>query len=340
MITYIRLILLLLVCIIISFTDIKRGKIQNQTIFFISGIGIVFDLIFYIFVERSLIVLFLSNAISLFLIGIILYAVGIWAGGDSKLLGVVAIIFPAELYWHCNYANCSLLAVLVLAFLSGYLYLFIDSLYFAMKHKKVISVKKGLNKVKTFLLGYLRTLVYIAAINQVYSYFVYTHIQINNVIYLSFLMLSVIVLNKFIIFKEKCIVLSFFVFDVGMVLFTGYVPISTKWENYIFIFVFMLMRIFFEEYNYEEINIDQLQEGMILSTTSTLHFLQSKVKGLPTISDESLKSRITKEELESIKRWKNSKYGRKTIVIVRKVPFAIFISIGIVLYLIIGEVLI
>ena len=43
-------------------------------------------------------------------------------------------------------------------------------------------------------------------------------------------------------------------------------------------------------------------------------------------------SYITEEEAESIRRWETSRYGQPEIVIVRKIPFAVFISIGAVLY--------
>lgn len=67
--------------------------------------------------------------------------------------------------------------------------------------------------------------------------------------------------------------------------------------------------------------------------------MNSRVKGLPDMSHENISDRISESECESIHRWEKSKYGSKTVKIVRKIPFAIFISLGIVTYIIVGVML-
>ncbi|MCD8216029.1 MAG: hypothetical protein LUC97_10385 [Clostridiales bacterium] len=70
-----------------------------------------------------------------------------------------------------------------------------------------------------------------------------------------------------------------------------------------------------------------------MAYSTIVSFLPSSVKELlKTKGTEDIRSKITEEEAESIKRWENSKYGQHEIIIVRKIPFAIFISIGTVIY--------
>ena len=64
-----------------------------------------------------------------------------------------------------------------------------------------------------------------------------------------------------------------------------------------------------------------------------MQFTRSRVKGLPEETSEDMKSGITEEQAEAIRRWKDSKYGKETIIIVRKIPFAIFIFLGTVVFL-------
>ena len=71
---------------------------------------------------------------------------------------------------------------------------------------------------------------------------------------------------------------------------------------------------------------------MILSYVSILRFYSSRVRGLPKITDETTDSRITKEEVDSIKRWSKTKKGQETIEIVRHIPFAPFILLGEILF--------
>ena len=73
---------------------------------------------------------------------------------------------------------------------------------------------------------------------------------------------------------------------------------------------------------------------MILSYFAVQQFYGSRVKGLPQTTDETTKSRITEEEAQAILRWEKSKYGQEQIMVVRYIPFAVFILIGIVTYMI------
>jgi hypothetical protein len=88
-----------------------------------------------------------------------------------------------------------------------------------------------------------------------------------------------------------------------------------------------------EKYNYKTIPTEDVKSGMVLSYGTILMFQPSKVKGLPTYTTEDIRSRISGDEAERIVRWKNSKYGRPMITIVRKIPFAIFITMGTIFYL-------
>lgn len=74
---------------------------------------------------------------------------------------------------------------------------------------------------------------------------------------------------------------------------------------------------------------------MILSSVSTMMMSSSKVKGLPGISSESLKDRLTEDEAESVRRWGKTKNGQETVTILKKIPFALFLVLGFFVYLII-----
>ena len=91
---------------------------------------------------------------------------------------------------------------------------------------------------------------------------------------------------------------------------------------------------FADRFNYEWIRTSDVKAGMILSYFAIQQFYGSRVKGLPVSTDETTKSRITQEEADSIKRWEKSKYGKAQIMVVRYIPFAVFILIGMITYLI------
>lgn len=96
----------------------------------------------------------------------------------------------------------------------------------------------------------------------------------------------------------------------------------------------MLFRNVSEQYNYKCIKIADLKPRMILSYGSVLKFYNSRIKGLPKQTTEATDSRITEDEVNSIKRWSKSTKGEENIVIVRHMPFAPFMLIGEVIFFI------
>lgn len=74
----------------------------------------------------------------------------------------------------------------------------------------------------------------------------------------------------------------------------------------------------------------EVKEGMIMSYFAIQQFFGSRVKGLPDTTDETTKSRISADEADAIKRWEKSKYGQPQIMVVRYIPFAVFILIGMI----------
>ncbi|WP_242826906.1 hypothetical protein [Butyrivibrio sp. MC2013] len=94
----------------------------------------------------------------------------------------------------------------------------------------------------------------------------------------------------------------------------------------------MIIKIIISEYNYTTIPTSEVKKGMIISSFSSIVMSNSKIKGLPQISHEDMRSRLTQEEADAIIQWGKTKGSLKTIQIVRKMPFAIFIFLGLLIY--------
>ena len=54
---------------------------------------------------------------------------------------------------------------------------------------------------------------------------------------------------------------------------------------------------------------------------------------------EDMRDRITEAQAQAVQRWGKSKSGSDTIVIVKKIPFAIFLVVGTFIYVLIRVVL-
>lgn len=103
-------------------------------------------------------------------------------------------------------------------------------------------------------------------------------------------------------------------------------------QTYLLVLLVMWTTWIAGKYVYESVPTEDVKAGMILSKSTVVCFAPSRVKGLPQISYEDMRSRLTEEEAAAVRRWKDSKYGKETVVTVRKIPFASFIAVGVLLF--------
>ena len=143
----------------------------------------------------------------------------------------------------------------------------------------------------------------------------------------------ILIISNIKIFKRRSLIILAF---IGSLLFS---IIFQEWfldekriKYYLLMIVIMIVRSVISEYNYETIPTKDVKKGMILSTFTTMMMVNSKVKGLPEISKEDMRNRLTEEEAQAVIRWGKSKKGMENVQIVRKTPFAIFICLGLIGY--------
>ena len=315
-----------------AYSDLKIGKIRNKLILLMIISGVILDIISFIFCPSNEFIKFVVNIITILLLSIILYLFKIWAGGDSKLLIVIALLYPVSFYWKNNiYINLIILVGIIFSF--GFLYIFIESIILFCKEKDKYAIKDiSVNFIHMFI-RYLITLIYISTLSHLYLNFFQSIIFIPQVLYCVICILFVYILHYLKIFFNKIMIFSFLFIDILMSILTKNITLNHFWPTYIVVLVFMLIRAFVNRYNYQEIATSEIKEGMVLSRASSILFHNSRFKGLPEISDETLGSRLTESQVNAIYRWGKSVNGRNNLVIVRKFPFAIFIFVGTVVYL-------
>lgn len=85
------------------------------------------------------------------MLGVLLYAVHVWAGGDSKLLILVAFAMPARLYHYYSHEMFPTLSIVIFTFSVGYVYLMIHSLLCAVRKEKAYSDGNKKQAIVSFL---------------------------------------------------------------------------------------------------------------------------------------------------------------------------------------------
>ena len=334
-IQYVQLVLLTIGCVILTVTDLYNGKIANKIIIVMCSLGIILDVVAYGFLEKGYLRYFLENAAWVVLIGILLYAARIWAGGDTKLVVAIALLFPAGFYWKMTNDMPTLWIIVAFSFVFGYFYVLLESVVLLIKHKKHKSFQEVKTDALTFIKRYVSTIIYIALFNLIMVVFVLPHIEMSNLLYTALVIAVVILVNRIDLFKKKPLLLIVLGIDIVGAILTKYIPLSTRWYNYIIIFVLLLFRSFMDSYNYQTIKVSELKRGYILSSKTSIFLQNVRMENPPRISDETLKYRLTEEEVNTIVTWGKRQREDYELVIVRKIPYAIFLLLGVISYLLV-----
>ena len=321
-----------------SYTDLNFGYIYNKDLIPVFFIGSVINAIYYLYYVQDIVLDFLINILIVFIIQTLLYGIHSFAGGDFKLGMLFAFLYPARLYLPYQGMITTLFGALCIAFIYGYLFILISSIYRIKKGVVQPDKKYFLLFVKNYFYSYLRAAIYITGISLVM-------ILCENVLFVPrfvfwLLNITIAMLSSRVRWmRNKFVILTVIITDIVLSILSHTIPFSMDIRNYLFVAILLLFQMIISTGIYEKIKTEEAVKGLILSTASSMLMQGSRVKGLPGISMENLKDRLTEEQAASIRRWGETKSGKKEITIVRKIPFAIFLLLGFITYFILWGML-
>ncbi len=314
-----------------TLTDIKNGIIKNKTLLIITLTGVVINAIYLSIFVKSLIKIYFINLAFVAGICICLYAFKFWAAGDSKLLICIISLYPVRLYSSSFGYYVPGVGILVMIFLIAYIYVILDSIIQFLKREKYFnSGKINVKGLGLFLKSYAISFIYLRALSLVLGMKL-ADFYYNNIIAFYFvnIFIAVIVYEKSFFKKWYCI---FIVLAIN-VLCSWHMEFNLwSLNSYLILLISLILKRVLSGYNYKNIKTQNVEPGMVLSYITVMKFQKSAIKNLPKSTEENIKSRITEIESDAIKRWETSKYGEGTIIIVRKIPFAIFVALGTAIY--------
>lgn len=324
--------LLICMCSYVTVTDLKHGIIQNKVLLITGIIGTVANVIYYTFFGRAFFIAFILNLLVMMAISVTFYALHIWAAGDSKLLIFTIFLIPARIYYEGNNVTATVV-IMIIIFSIAYLYIIGESIYLGLKEKNLFKINRIKADVKLMVLQYIKCTCLVTLFSFIVRYIVPDFYD-KNIELMMILNMIIILLSYNFKFFDRTLPLACLciVTIIGYVFIRG-TEFSLNLKIYPLVLAVLLLRLFAEKYNYLTIPTSNIEKDMVLAYSTIVYFIPSTIKGLPKEkTTEDIRSRITADEAESIKRWENSKYGQAEITIVRKIPFAIFISSGAVIY--------
>ena len=104
MINYYFLILIFVIGILTSISDIKLNKIKNKHLILILILSIIsyFCLLIFNQINFNFLIKTFVNLFFALIIGIIIYALNFWSSGDAKLFAILSFLIPLSQYKNIN----------------------------------------------------------------------------------------------------------------------------------------------------------------------------------------------------------------------------------------------
>lgn len=338
-IEFIGLSLLITLCCLCAASDIKTGIVPNWMLAAFFAVAVIYDVACYGFFARDLARSFFLNVSLISLASLVLFYTHSFAGGDCKMAIVLSLLYPASCYMMVRDLDCTLVAALLFAFIFGHAYLLTHSIFLIAK-KKAGNVTAAYirDSVLTFVQSYLAAISYISMIVGLVSLFGGFGSIVKTWVTRIACIAVALCAGRYPTLRDWRYFLPAAVLALISSLLSGTIPLSLKPEYAALVFFLSICNATIKATVYEQVPIDELKKGMVLTLFSSTLMQTSKTKGLPGISTEDLRSRLNEDEVASVRAW--AKATKTTsLTIVRKVPFAAMISAGYMLYAILGGVL-
>ena len=337
-ISIVALIAILSLGLVASVSDVRTERVPNRILVVAIIAAIALAVIQYGLLLPDLLNIYAVNVLATSAIALVLFFTHTWAGGDCKLACVLAVLYPAQAYVVFNERAFSLPLAVGLAFVSGALYLLVSYVLSLLREQSVFSPKAAKAAILPFVQAYICALSCVGALRLINAWLVAPYIQMGTLAMAAISFCVLWLLANAGLLRSKALLCGLLLFDALLAFALRTSPFGDGPYRYLFVLAVLIIRAVVSQYNYQIIPTAEVREGTILSTATSLLFVGSKVKGLPAISTEDLRSRLTEAEAASVRRWGKTARGSDSIQVVRKMPFAMFVTSGYILYFVLWSV--
>lgn len=325
--------------IISSYTDIKDGIIKNRYIAIAICVALALDGVYYGVFARDVTLLFGLNSLSTIALALCLFLAHDFAGGDCKLVIALSLLYPSRMYMLYAGLPVNLFLVILFSIFYGYLYLLGYSLLGIARGKIKVDGAYIKRYVKNYAKSYSLALIYVVFLNLVFQLLSFFGINVYTWVVWILSMIVAWTSTRIPVLKNRFVLIAFVVIDIVISLFLKAFPLSINPRTYLITALLLLSQMSIRASLYDEISTQTVKRGMILSVGSSMMMQNTKIQGLPSISTESLKDRLSDEQAASIRAWGQTRTGQKTVVVIKKIPFAIFLFLGYITYFVLWSIM-
>lgn len=319
------LLLLIMVCAgaCSAAMDIRKGIVPNRWVAIAGGLAALVQAVYCSCFARVYAASWLINMVFADLFALLMYAAGLWAAGDVKLFMILYACVPGRLLDGGGLAF-SIVPYLYI-FIPAMIWIAADTIWHTARHEERFD-SGHIDAIQ--LRRILCVMLEITSV-QALTAVLFPAFEEQNPLFSAVLML---------IYAYFCSEKAFMQHAAALAAHTLLLLLAAIWGGWHWrlgsmgvcaaALLLMLFRKWTSGYNYRRMPTGQVKAGMILSAASVLALRRSRVKGLPENAGESMAARLTQQQADALHRWEKSARGEPTVVVVRKIPFAILISVG------------
>ena len=320
------LLLMLVLGSVCAVQDLRRGIVPNRCIALGGIAACVLQGVSLICFSRDFAQWWLVNMLLGDVLAVCLYAAGLWAAGDAKLFMLMYLCVPARLIEACT-LSCAIIPYCFI-FVPAFFFILADSFVQALRRAERFDSGRRLSLQD--IRGFLAIMVEITAW-QALSCSIFPAFWEENAFFASALMMVLAYACSGRAFFQRGLVVALHALILCALAVMGMWRFSAApWWMVGVTLLCLAAGRWASGYNYRRIPTGDVRAGMILSAGTVLSFRVSHVKELPQDAREDMKARLTEAQAQAVRRWEKSRHGKDTVVILRKLPFAVLISAGFV----------
>ena len=231
-----------------SVTDIRYGIVSNKSIILALAAGTLVNIFYYLRYEETFVKLYFVNLTGMIILSVLLYGFHFWAAGDSKLLICMTALIPARLYETGNMVLVPGIYLFVMIFLLAYIYVLSESVIYLFRQKKRYQGNKlTRQKVKSFVVQYLISMLYLTALGSVWRVFFERLYDENIILFTTGNIFAVILINKIQFLRSKICILIITLIDLYVIVFQH--GVRFQLISLLILLIIYLLRHFMNEYN-------------------------------------------------------------------------------------------
>ena len=239
-----------------SYTDIKKGLIENRFVFPAIALAFVLNFLNGFSFEG-----FLLNGFLAFLFGFILWLAHFWNAGDSKLFLAFALLFPLSLYTQTTMFPA--FSILINSFVPAFIVLLAFVLVKTTKAEKKKALAESLNKETIFSIG-----VFLFSFNWIFFYFFsFFSLQLDffSITILLFVLVSIseLLFPKKTVYVFSVIALAMLVLNFNATMQPDFLLRFFSWLFLFLFLIFFVLKLGISAFG-KKVFVTRLKPGMVL----------------------------------------------------------------------------